>query len=75
MATAHGVVGSDFCSLTGDSNTVITNVSRRIPNHNHVTSSRYIINVEFEVILEIFEVIGLRWLCQTDGNGDTDYFI
>ena len=27
MVTAHGVVGSDFCSLTGDS------------NHNHVTSS------------------------------------
>ena len=39
IATAHGVIGFDFCSLTGDSNTVITNVNRRIPNHNHVTSS------------------------------------
>ena len=39
MATAHGVVGFDFCSLTGDSNTVIANVNRQIPNHNHVTSS------------------------------------
>ena len=39
MGTEHGVVGSVFCSLTGDSNTVITNVNRRIPNHNHVTSS------------------------------------
>ena len=39
MGTEHGVVCSDFCSLTGDANTVITNVNRRIPNHNHVTSS------------------------------------
>ena len=33
------LLGSDFCPLTGDANTVITNVNRRIPNHNHVTSS------------------------------------
>ena len=30
---------NNFCSLTGGSNTAIANVNRRIPNHNHVTSS------------------------------------
>ena len=39
MATAYGVLGSDFCFLTGDSNTVNTNINCWIPNHNHVTSS------------------------------------